>query len=812
MRNFILFRLPFLPFLVAPLLLLSPVLFTGKALFWGTPFLQFVPWRAWAWETLRSGHLPLWNPLVGMGAPLFANYQSALFYPPNWLLFLLAMVGGVKLLAWGQALLVAFHLTWSASGMALLTRKLGMGVLAQTISGLAFGLSAYLVSRAGFLSINSAVAWVPWVLLYAGLSRRFDEAKFSFINKRTACLALVLAMQLLAGHAQITWYTLLLAGAWFGYWGWKNAICQSSDDEGRKSAESATIGKLKTSYLRIRGVARSWAQLAVALALGTALSAVQLLPTFEYLQQSQRATAVNYDFAMTYSFWPWRFLTLVVPNLFGNPAHGDYWGYSNYWEDALYVGLLPLLLAVSVIFRWKKNVGDRKSLIYFLLALIVISFALALGNNTAFYPWLYQHVPTFDMFQAPTRYSLWAVFAFALLAGVGAEVWRRPEKRSLYWTRLGTAGAFAVTLGAGLTWYFMRSVSPTFLGATALAGLWGLGSGILSLLVPISSSNRSNPGLVDQPRFGAGKKTGQWSMVVVVFITADLVIAGWGLNPGVDLDLFGEQVDTEGIRSFVGESRLYIPATDEYELIYNRFFRFEEFESGHDWIRLREVMLPNINMLEKLSSVNNFDPLVPRRYARWMDALEKVDAQRLQLLLKLMGVSVVERMDLSGESDVRYELIERSKRLHWFACARFFEDEDEAWENVFDLQTDLSTVVILEGKGSAESQNCLRDVDTGSQVRIESENPNRVVIRVHSSSSGWLMLSDIWYPGWQALVDGEAAHVYKADYLFRAVQLRPGEHEVVFVYRPRSLILGVMVSFLAIVGMAVIVTKVMGRE
>ena len=67
------------------LILLSPVLFTGKALFWGTSAAQFISWWKWAFDTILSGHLPLWNPLVGMGAPLIANYQSALFYPPNWL-------------------------------------------------------------------------------------------------------------------------------------------------------------------------------------------------------------------------------------------------------------------------------------------------------------------------------------------------------------------------------------------------------------------------------------------------------------------------------------------------------------------------------------------------------------------------------------------------------------------------------------------------------------------------------------------------------------------------------------------------------
>ena len=77
--------LPFFPIVVSPFILFSPTILRGRALFWGTPALQFMPWWTLAWETLREGQIPLWNPLVGMGAPLIANYQSALFYPPNWI-------------------------------------------------------------------------------------------------------------------------------------------------------------------------------------------------------------------------------------------------------------------------------------------------------------------------------------------------------------------------------------------------------------------------------------------------------------------------------------------------------------------------------------------------------------------------------------------------------------------------------------------------------------------------------------------------------------------------------------------------------
>jgi hypothetical protein len=170
--------------------------------------------------------------MLGMGAPLIANYQTALFYPPTWVYFLLYSLGGVSYMAWGQAVMVVLHLSWAAMGMALLVRQLGLGKLAQIIGGLAFGLSGYLVSRAGFLSINAAVAWMPWILLgvtklveavggtlqsSAHLRESKQPRKLFEVFSAFLLLELSLTMQLLAGHAQTVWYTLVLASVWVVY-------------------------------------------------------------------------------------------------------------------------------------------------------------------------------------------------------------------------------------------------------------------------------------------------------------------------------------------------------------------------------------------------------------------------------------------------------------------------------------------------------------------------------------------------------------------------------------------------------------------
>ena len=166
-----------------------------------------------------------------------------------------------------------------------------------------------------------------------------------------------------------------------------------------------------------------------------------------------------------------------------------------FWEDAAYLGLLGILLAIAALIL-KNKPQEQRSLVWFLFGAIVVSFLLALGDNTPIFPWLYRHVPSFDMFQAPARYLIWAQFALALLAGLGVIGWRRPEGRALYWSRLGTMSAFAVMVGAGIGAWFLAGkgitfgeVKPTFVPAFAWAGLWGLGAGALNLLAQPKAEN-----------------------------------------------------------------------------------------------------------------------------------------------------------------------------------------------------------------------------------------------------------------------------------------------------------------------------------
>jgi uncharacterized membrane protein YfhO len=735
-------HLPWVLVILGPLLLIGPMLIRGEALFWGTPLLQFVPWRQFALQTLQKGHLPLWNPMLGMGAPLMANYQTAFLYPPN---FLLPLIGT----EWGHGLLVALHLIWAGLGMVFLARRLKLGSLAQSMAGLSFGLSGYLVARGGFLSINASAAWLPWIVL--AVDRVAERANVQGMDGKTLKVGLVLsltmAFQWLAGHAQTAWYTLVLILLW-GSW---------------RAMQIDSWKGLQRTVFRMLGSG----------IFAFSLSAIQLLPTAEYLSQSHRVASLDPEFAFTYSFWPWRLLGLLMPGLFGSPAVGDYWGYGNYWEDAIYIGVLPFLLAIWAGIRGLRRRDELSGLSRFLVFLSVGALILALGRNTPVFPFLFNNLPSFNLFQAPTRWNLILVFSMAFLAAIGAEAWRVPTGRALYWTRLGTVGAAMVCISTWLGSPLIAGIEPSFTRAFTLVGFLLFTSGVLSLL-------------------GSRRFSSSWISVTGLVVLVDLVVVGFGLNPSTDVEIFsGESLLTGMLGT---EHRLYMPSDVEYELKFNRTHRFDTFNEDLDWRVIRDLGLPNTTLLDPLPSANNFDPILPDRYVVWMNAVETLPLSQRLSLLALMNVGWQASLDETTDTGIRYDKVPGAKRIRLVPNIILVDSPEAALSQVLTPKFDPSNTIVLE-----ETINTALPIGAAEGVAelMESEDPCTELITVDTPNGSWLLLSDVWYPGWQAWIDDVETTMHQADYLFRAVWVPPGEHTVVFHFRPTLMAIALGLSVAA---------------
>ena len=750
---------------LAPFLLFILPLLQGKVLFWGLPVLQFVPWRTYAYDLLSQGILPLWNPLNGMGAPLFANYQSALLYPPGFILHLLYLLGDAPGIAWGYTLLVPAHMGWAGLGMYNLSRQLGFTRRAQVISALAFGLSAYFAARAGFFSMIWAGAWLPWLLWSVEkLTRQGGAEKLALGVGR---IGLIFGFQLLAGHAQLTWYSLLLTGIWLAY-------------------RTFSIGGAK-SFLAVS------AKTAAGLLLGLGLALVQLAATYELLLQSQRSSAVDFDLAMTYSFWPWRILTLLFAGMFGNPGLGNYWGYGAYWEDAVYIGIVPLLMALSTIPLLIRRLrggepSERSGLTLFLWVVVLFGTLLAAGKNTPLFPWLYQHIPTFNLFQAPARWMIWAVFGLSLLAGIGTEHWSRPSGRRRKWFQLAAAASLAVIAGGLAASFFLPTIQTTFIHSFLYTG----GALFIATILGLQT-----------PHMAGQKAKTRWELMMCGFVILDLLLVNAPAIPFNDAALYERPMTDYADYSRAG-GRVYLPAWIEQEQKFKRFFRFSDFSKQEDWANLFQLPLPNSNLLRHQAMINNFDPLLP---VRFVGLFEKLDTLKAEVLDEWLGYLDAGTALSSSEGSLALQVreINREGRFHWAPCAQKF---------LTSAEMQLSDELIKSGV-VGEKRQCIfieSEPTCGSEklpnVRREFEvvraGVNTIVVQVKQGGEGWLVLMDTWYPGWAARIDGEPAEIVRAEYLFKSVCVPEGPHQVVFEYQPGWINYTLPVSigsFVVIIGM-----------
>jgi len=738
-------------------LFLLPSIFRFQSLYWGTPALQFIPWRIFAFEEMSQGRIPFFNPYNGMNAPFLANYQSAFFYPPGWLLFGFGLIGGNSMIAWGFGVLNYLHMVWAAFGMMLLARELGISKFGQTVSAIAFACSQLFLSRQGFISMIWTAAWFPWLILL------IEKQHLPYSQKNSRGLVLCVGFMLLAGHAQWSAYQLLFGAFW---WVWR---CIT--DQTRRA------GIIDLSLYLVRDIA-----------LGIGLAGIQLIPTAELLINSQRASSVDYELAMTYSFWPWRFLTLFLPNLFGNPGAGNYWGYGAYWEDAFYFGVLPamlLILSLRAFIRCWENDDKTKQLALFLWGSAVVSSILAMGKNTPFFPFLYRHIPGFDMFQAPARLMLLAVFSFSLLAGLGWRYWNKPEGGHLYWTRLGTAGSAAIAVTSliihRMGFIEKESISLAFFKL----GIFLFLCGVLSLTIGVE---------------GVKKKI--WLLIVFLFVPVDLYVANNRIIPWIDAHFFQPAQSIAMTAKNNSEQFVYFPEQDLYNIKFNKFLKFSDFNNKNTHYELRNNFIPDINIIDHIPVLNNFDPLLPSNYVTYMNYLDNLPIEAQEAWLRDLGISV--KISANKQNEAVFEYLQSElKPVVWTNCSTHAPDETNALEK-------LNEQILTQREDHSRQNRCAIvlektdvvgtiDLYPDASIATISTSPQRIVVDINADVDGWVTFRRSWYPGWKTRIDGEEARdPVITDVNFMGMSVPAGKHRLELFYSPAVFYIGLMISVISL--------------
>ena len=170
--------------------------------FFGDIFLFFYPTHLAYADALREGRLPLWEPRMLSGFPLFAEGQIAALYPLHPILY------GLFPMDVATNYDILLHLAWVALGTYLFLRVLKLQPASACLGALAFGFGGFFVPRVQHMSVMATASWLPWVLWAWENHERTSDAKKRW--RWFAILALFIAIQLLGGHPQFAFMTALL--------------------------------------------------------------------------------------------------------------------------------------------------------------------------------------------------------------------------------------------------------------------------------------------------------------------------------------------------------------------------------------------------------------------------------------------------------------------------------------------------------------------------------------------------------------------------------------------------------------------------
>ncbi len=727
--------LPFLFLALTPCLLLAPVVFGGDVFLpadllkdiapWRTadpssqvpwnPLMwdgmaEFYPWRLFAAQTLKSGYLPLWNPHQFCGTPFVANSQSAVFYPFN-LLFCILPVAR----AFGVSVLLHLFLTGIFMYGFLRSRAIGVGRPAALLGAVAWQLCHWQVAWLELPTFLCVSCWLPLALLLA------DRAAARPTALRAVWLGLCLGLMLLAGHLQIAFYCLALIVAY---------------------ALFRVLPLLKSQWKPLTGAAL----LAVVLMLG--LAAPQLLPAIELSRMSHRAggavSLAAYSGYVRLAVPPVNLVTLLAPGFFGSPTRGSYWGIGTnggpgaYLENACYVGVLTLLLAIAgLVMTWRVSAVTR----FFALSAL-LSLLLALG--TPLNAVLFFGLPGWAQTGSPGRILVLWSFCLPVLAAVGLDsLLRRFDVKALG-KSAAVFGILAVCLFA-FTAAWINTKYPAGTLAANLApesDLWRLPVGIL--LGAAAAVWLCRRGTLTASRLGGA---------LVILTAIDLLASGYGFNrtappsavyPVTPLIAFLQAHKAEGrIMPINKHWPLYEPPP--------------------------AILPPNSAMVYGLDDTQGYDSLLTGQYFEFAGAMDGGSPAPPENgnLVFTNGFLSPEARQAGARFAVTQTPLPGLKPV--------FQD---AGNYVYEDKAALPRVRVIGEK---------RDDEGKILETTASEGPTRVKLYTEELWPRQLVIADQWYPGWHAYFYDETVALTEGPDIFRTLTLTARQQSLSAVNNPMEM-------------------------
>ncbi len=696
---------------------------------------QIYPWKTFAIETLKQGQIPLWNPYSFSGHPFLADIQAGVFQPLNLLFLIFSQPVG-----W--AISVVFQPLLALIGTYLYTRKIGLKKTSAIFSGVAYSFCLFMSTFLEYNTIGHILAYLP-TSLYS----------IELLVKRVSILGIVLfsssiALAIFAGHIQLAGFNLIFI---FFY----------------------ILFKLKDLEKRIKKAIL----FLILLIFSIGTTALQLLPTIELIGLSARIPQ-NYTFLIEkLLIQPFQTIVFLSPDFFGNPVTKNYMVQDSYPGNSLYIGIAPLILAFVGMYYFKKN----KFVSFFTLSVFTM---LLLFFRTPISELFYKlNIPFFST-GSPTNAIYLLSFSLSVLAGFGIE---NLERKHLKKILIISFLFVAFILGNIFLLKDIANLRNAFLSLFLL---------LVIAVVFLSGYVKRFKGKIISP-------------ALIIITVIELFFFFQKFNPFVAKNLiFPETKIFSFIKQNIGIDRLWGYPSASIE--------------------------PNFTTQFKIQSPEGTDPLYPKWYGEFIQSadmgklgrgftnqtrsdaiisprLDKEPRENLNRsrLLEMLGTRFildkqksgtslkdfpVDRYSITYQDDI-WRIFEDNKTAQRAFFAKrviFYSGKDDFEKKFFNPNFDPTSEILLEDGSISNLQ--IDGTENPAVIELISYLPNKVTFSTNSTGNQILFLSDTYYPGWQADIDGIKTDIVKANYAFRAIAVPKGSHTINFIYLPFSFTSGVYLS------------------
>ncbi len=719
--------------------------------------------RDFAARSLREGQgFPLWNPFQFGGMPYVAAMHGDIFYPT----FLLRMVLPTDVaMTWGFIV----HMVLAGVFTIGFLQAAGVRLPAAMVGGVAYLLSGAVASYAspghdGKLFVSALLPAALWALVRGVRDGRVAA---------WGALALVIGLAVLSPHPQLLQYLLLTTAAFALFLVLRPLAVQNSS----ASVSAPSMAAVAPATTAANRATVGWLRLALALGaviIGGIMGAVQYLPVREYVSWSPRAGGKGYEYATSFSFPLEETINAYLPQFSG--ILDNYWGRNGIHFHSEYAGAAVLVLAGLAFAGGLLN--RHRTHAWFWLAAVIVSLLWAWGGNTPFYQLVYAVVPGSKFFRAPSTILFVTAFATAVLAAFGTERALAGKATTRY---VMAWGAFAIIVALTASAGAFNNLAMLLLGdqrgdaiqanaSNVVVGAWRSAAVVLVAIAVLAASTRGRLA----PHLAAG------ALLAVVALDLWSIARNYWIFSAPAASLYADDAIIRFIKARPQPARVIaLPLSDNMA-------PHDPFLAGDALMHhgVRGVLGYHGNEIGRFQQLygkdDGYQPIAnPNFWALTNAQFFYTNANSVPFQGATLVAGPVR--NAAGTMTYLYEL-PGEHPVAWVSPLIVQLDDATAKSTILNPLFDVRRVAIFAPEATVTAQPVDSPIPRRLPVNVRATRYDAgaidLTIEGDAPAESALIVSENFYPGWSALVDGKSVAVGRADFSLIGVALSAGAKTV----------------------------------